>query len=118
LPCPLFLFFSSSAFSEFFTLSLHDALPILLLVWIAFPTLHKQYVKHEIDHFFRVFDSDILIIQNQTLEGRDLWLHLKKDHYIVKERNKNSIHTRHYPKHLGPQSFARKQIEYNNKGRV
>lgn len=91
---------------------------VMLLVWVAFPALHKQYVKHEIDHFFRVFDSDILFIQNQTLEGRDLWIHLKRDHYIVKERNKNSIHTRHYPKHLGPQSFARHQIEYSNTGSV
>src|SRR5699024_10028554 len=80
---------------------------VMFLVLIGCHSSDEQYVKHEIDHFFRVFDSAILFIQNQTLEGRDSWIHLKKDQYIVNERNKNSIHTRHYPKHLGPQSFAR-----------
>src|SRR5699024_4590448 len=91
---------------------------VMLLVWIAFPTLHKQYVKHELAHFFRVFDSDILFIQNLALDGWDLWITLKNDHYIVNASNNNSIHTRHYTKHLDPQTVASDQIEYSNTGSV
>lgn len=91
---------------------------VMLLAWIVVPMVHKNYVEHEVNQFFRVFDSDVLFIQNQALVGREWWIHLEEDRYIVKEQKERFVKTRYYPKSFDTQYFAEHRIEYHPTGNV
>lgn len=73
-------------------------LSILTVLFI--PQIVKTIEKQQSIHFFKLFDSDILFIQNQTMNSDDTYrITLTKDYYMIVKENRE-IEKREYPNHL------------------
>lgn len=90
---------------------------IVSIVSVLFiPNMLQVIERQQTKHFFEIFNSDILMIQNKSIgEERNIRIRLRTDHYLIMDE-RELIVQREYPKHLTYIEGSNNIITFNNTG--
>lgn len=92
-------------------------LVVSVLSVILIPSMMRTVQNIQTDHFFKIMDSDILYVQNQSLGKEDyLRIVFNEDHYMIVDAIKGGITRRAYPSHLSLSGMY--MISFSSSGSV
>lgn len=99
-----------------------ELLIVLLLISIisilVIPNVYHIIVRKQTEHFFHTFDSDVLLVQTQSLGTvKNNRLNLYLDEYIVFE-NDRVLLKRTFPKQIEFTNVPHARIQFYNNGTI
>jgi len=91
---------------------------VSLITFISVPVGYKLYEQQQIKQFFRVFDADVLFIQNQSLHQSNHYkIVLNTNSYSVSNHD-GMIFKRDYPKQISYRNTANNKISFYRHGTI